>query len=181
MILPIVAIRRQTFWPHRLLRNLEWPCRCPFYPTLRARPGPLGLWHGRGEGRTSQAPATSMIAAATTPWPTCEQSEQTSKAIAGDFARLLAERWRRGRDLCSFARKGRRPRRQGRRLLPRVEIFSGNIDSEQPLMSDFECQATRCLIVVDSSWVIEWRALRRIDKRPFEHLISESASRSVLL
>ena len=32
---------------------------------------------------------------------TCEQSEQTSKAIAGDFARLLAERWPGGR---AFAR-----------------------------------------------------------------------------
>ena len=76
-----------------------------------------------GEGHNKSGTHASLIAGALPlALVRCEQSEQTSKAIAGDFARLLAERWREeeatfarllaepwreGRPLCSFARKGK--------------------------------------------------------------------------
>ena len=67
---------------------------------------PSQSWQGVGEGTTSQ-PVTPA------PSPLHRRSPRDVRAKRAkpsprDVARLLAERWRRGRDLCSFARRGRR-------------------------------------------------------------------------
>ena len=116
------AEKRRPLW-------LAWPCRWPILPdpqhTQHTQPGLAGCWRGHNKSATHATTTAQALPLATA---MCEQSEQTSKAIAGDFARLLAEPWRGRRDpllVCSQGREAN-PKRggDGGNLLNRMGALS---------------------------------------------------------